>query len=584
MQIHLHQTHINIADFEEVFEYLKRNFESKKRPGIHLLPELFLTGYPLQDLCLSATFINRYQYLLKELKAWAKKHIQDPDTLILLGGLDYKLDNEKLPLEIKNVIFKIYRGEIHPIYTKKLLPNYDIFDEKKYFTEGNGEHIIEFQEEHFGLLICEDMWHSSVHKVDPIEALLQEKTQKGLDLKCVFNLSASPFHLGKDERRINRAIEISNILNCPFAYINRVGAEDEILFDGSSFITDGRDVMYQAPLFEESFKTLEVPPFNADSIEKEKTESNTLESLFTPSLTQQNPVTLKKWSDEDCAKALAALSFGLNEYMEKCYFKKITIALSGGIDSALVLAIAALARREKKERDIEAIYMPSQYSSTLSYDLSTEICQRLSIPLIYFPIKFLHSAINNAYTQNIGTPLQGVADENIQSRLRGALLYGRSNSAGSMVINTSNKSELAVGYSTQYGDSVGAISLLGDLYKSEVFWLADYINRKFGEPIPEGIIARAPSAELRENQEDSHSLPPYERLDAILEGLLAHRLTKADLIKKGQLEEEIDKVFDLYRKSEYKRVQFCPIIKVKAKSFGFGYRIPICKNSKFYHF
>jgi len=256
------------------------------------------------------------------------------------------------------------------------------------------------------------------------------------------------------------------------------------------------------------------------------------------------------------------------------------VALSGGIDSALVLSLYKLAL--KSDQFLEAVYMPSKFSSSLSYELSYQLCQNLGIKLYSLPIKFLHSMIKNSFEDCFKESLKGIADENIQSRIRGALIYARSNQIGSLVPNTSNKSELAVGYSTQYGDSVGAIGPLGDLYKTEVYHLASYINEHFGNLIPEQIIQRPPSAELRENQEDSQSLPPYERLDAILEGILSYRFTQTDLIDRGFDEKEVSQVLKLYFSSEYKRKQFAPILKVKPKSFGFGYRVPLCKDFQVY--
>jgi NAD+ synthase (glutamine-hydrolysing) len=286
------------------------------------------------------------------------------------------------------------------------------------------------------------------------------------------------------------------------------------------------------------------------------------------------------WSDDYCAEVIQALCFGLQEYAQKNKFKKFLVALSGGMDSALVLTLAKFSMTA--DQSIEAIYMPSQYSSSLSYELSAQLCQNLNIPLRSFPIKFLHSMANNAFSQTLSAPLTGISDENIQSRLRGLIIYTRSNQTGAMVINTSNKSELAVGYSTQYGDSVGAISLLGDLFKSEIFQLADYINRTYKMVIPQEIIMRPPSAELREGQKDTDSLPDYPILDGILECILSGRYDVQRIVELGGKKDTVEKVFNLYRNSEYKRYQFCPIIKIKARSFGFGYRVPLCKNAQFF--
>ena len=232
-----------------------------------------------------------------------------------------------------------------------------------------------------------------------------------------------------------------------------------------------------------------------------------------------------------------------------------------------------------EEFECEAVYMPGKFSASISYELSDNLCQNLSVPLRIFSIKFIHSALRNAYWETFKMELPGnLADENIQSRIRGMMIYTHSNMTGSMVLNTSNKSEIAVGYSTQYGDSVGAISPLGDLFKSEVYDLANYINKKFNGAIPQGIIDRPPSAELRESQTDSQTLPSYDRLDAMLECLLSYRFSNQELIEMGYLTEEVEKVYGLIQKSEYKRYQFCPIIKLKAKSFGFGYRVPLSKH------
>jgi NAD+ synthase (glutamine-hydrolysing) len=422
------------------------------------------------------------------------------------------------------------------------------------------------------------MWASSFHQMDPCELMLKEIQEKNIKLLGIINLSASPFDAFKQKKRRERAKNISLLFRCPFIYINRVGGEDEILFDGSSFVVAGVREIIQLKSFESETKSLDLASIQGDYAPKpEFSPENTWEGLFAPLLnTQTSPATLPPLGDEECREVLRALQFGLQEYARKNGFNRFLVALSGGMDSALVLAIVKLCLGPNQE--LEAIYMPSVHSSPLSTQLSEEICQRLKIKLSYFPIKFLHSTIKNAFSQTFKEPFDGLTDENVQSRLRGMLLYTRSNQTNAMVINTSNKSELAVGYSTQYGDSVGAISLLGDLYKTEVYRLSEYINRKFGDLIPRGIIDRGPSAELRANQLDQDSLPPYHRLDPILEGLLSYKMGKTQLLSLGFTEAEVTKVLHLYLKSEYKRVQFCPILKVKAKSFGFGYRIPISKS------
>jgi NAD+ synthase (glutamine-hydrolysing) len=572
--LYLHQTHHTVADFDSIFQTTVKVLQGD---GLHLFPELYLTGYPLNDLVLQRPFMDSYQSHLEDLNQWAKK--QSGSWRALVGGLHYELESSGVPTKIKNVIYEIVPGAgLKNLYTKRLLPNYDIFDEQKYFTRGNENCFYEFNGKLFGIQICEDMWPSSFHELDPSDLMLNEMKEKNLKLEALINLSASPYEAAKKHKRLERAKNISLHFKCPFVYVNRVGGEDEILFDGQSFVMAGSTVALELKAFEADSKSIAIEDIKGNYTETPVfKQENTWEGLFAPRIDlTARPAKMKGWSDVECAEVLKALTFGFQEYATKSGFKKFLIALSGGMDSALVLAIVRLGL--KPGQTVEAIYMPSVYSSPVSTELSEQMCKALDIPLSYFPIKFLHSAVKNAFTQSFKEPFEGLTDENVQSRLRGTLLYTRSNQTGAMVFNTSNKSELAVGYSTQYGDSVGALSLLGDLYKTEVYRLGEYINQHYGKPIPEGIIHRGPSAELRENQLDQDSLPPYERLDPMLEGILSFRLGKKELIELGFHEAEVTKVLNLYLKSEYKRTQFCPILKVKAKSFGFGYRVPMTKH------
>ncbi|MEC7183908.1 MAG: NAD(+) synthase, partial [Bdellovibrionota bacterium] len=379
--------------------------------------------------------------------------------------------------QIKNVIFELKPGQkIKPIYTKRLLPNYDIYDERKYFAPGNELKVWSFQGKNILLLICEDMWPSHFYKVDPIQEASEFCQKENISLDLIINLSASPFHLNKLEKRIMRAQEISKQLNAPMAYCNRVGGEDEVLFDGGSFITNHQEVLCQGKIFENDCLTLafDESENKANTIDQEEDSSisskdkvNTWEWFFDPQLDKTTtPTKLSSLDDEDCKIILEALRFGIQEYSEKCGLNNFIVALSGGIDSALVLTLMKLFLKEGQK--VEALYMPGFYSANLSWELSSELCKNLGIPLHQLPIKFIHSTVRNSFRESFQSELDGLADENIQSRLRGSFLYARSNQTNAMVLNTSNKSELAVGYSTLYGDSVGAISPLGDLYKSEV--------------------------------------------------------------------------------------------------------------------
>lgn len=581
MQIVIHQTDHTIGNFTQIYKYIENLTSSEDfQDNIHIFPETFLSGYPLQDLVLQKTFIRQYHELLQALRdLFAKIKLSDK-TALLIGGLRYEFkDNADIPSNIYNVIYEVTKkSNFNDIYTKCLLPDYDIFDESKYYTPGSAPCIWSHAGCDFGLLICEDMWHSEQYAVNPLQMLMDEAN--GKELNGIINFSASPWNIDKEEKRIKRASEISRVFKTPFYYVNKVGAEDEIIFDGASFVVNETQVIAKAKSFKSDLMKVEIAKKSKiENLGVAPVGANSWESLFGPHIEKINgKMSLKKLSDDKLDAILGALNLGLQDYARKCDMNKFLVALSGGIDSALVLTLVKLFLKPGQE--VEAIYMPSKFSASLSWEISDKLCKNLGIKLHNLPIKFLHSSVQNLFNDNLD-PLEGLADENIQSRLRGSLLFARSNQTGAMVINTSNKSELAVGYSTLYGDSVGAISLLGDLYKSEVFALARHINKNFNDIIPVEVIERPPSAELRADQKDEDSLPPYETLDMILESYLSYRYDLPDLLNLGLNKTEVERVIKLILNSEYKRQQFCPILKLKDKSFGFGRRVPICKKVDF---
>ena len=362
----LHQTHHTLADFDSIFQTA---VEVIKGDALHLFPELYLTGYPLQDLALQKPFIDNYQELLKDLNDWAKK--QKGSWRALIGGLEYDLEENHLPKKIRNVIFELIPGEgMKKLYTKRLLPNYDIFDEQKYFSAGHGNTFYEFNGKLFGLQICEDMWASSFHEVDPCESMLAEVNERELKVDAIINISASPFEAAKKKKRFSRAKNISLQFGCPFIYVNRVGGEDEILFDGGSFIMAGSNVSVELKSFEADQKSVVLEIIEGEySAKPEFHKENTWEGLFSPKIdSKTSPATLRIWSDEECEEVMKALIFGLQEYANKSGFKKFLVALSGGMDSALVLALVKMGLRPGQS--LEAIYMPSIYSSPVSTELS----------------------------------------------------------------------------------------------------------------------------------------------------------------------------------------------------------------------
>lgn len=560
-------------------ETILQTYQQNKKIGLHLFPELFLGGYPLQDLCLQKPFIAEYQAKLDLIRKQAKK---DNLNNLLFGGLEYDLDLNQEIKHIYNSIFHLGPNGLSSIYRKQLLPNYDIYDEKKYFTPGHTNGFIKIDGHQFCLLICEDMWHSSTHEIDPVKNAFKELNEKNIVLDAIVNLSASPFHAGKQDTRLKRGKEIATSLNAPFIYVNQIGLNDEILFDGRSFIIS-KDETLQADSFREEIIEYQISKSQLNTIPKNlHTPSeieNTWETLFRANINKAEKK-LIHLSEQKLIEIIQAQTFALNEYAKKTRMKSFLVALSGGIDSALVITIAHLASKASG-LPLEAVYMPTQFNSNLSYELSKKLCENIGINLKVINLKFILQTIKMTFKDGIGDDLEGIAQENIQSRLRGNLIYARSNQTGAMVINTSNKSELAVGYSTLYGDSVGAISILGDLYKSEVYQLAHFINKHFNNIIPQEIITRAPSAELREDQKDEDSLPPYDRLDLILECILSYQFSFDEIIQLGVKVDELRHVNNLFNRAEFKRFQFCPIIKLKPKSFGFGHRNPILKEVKF---
>jgi len=574
----LAQTHQTMADFSSIRQVIiqKVSLQLKETtsPRIIILPELALCGYPLKDLCLDQDFIDHYNDHLKKLEDFFLGLSPNENILLLAGGLLY--ENQK----IYNVIFSFECGKkSQAIYRKMLLPNYDIFDEKKYFTPGVHPGYLKWNDYHLGLQICEDLWGETKSDAENNPTTLLKKfcDKHSIVLDLIINISASPFTHLKFNQRCELAQKASTTLSgAIFCYVNVVGGEDELLFDGRSFIQNKESLLHLSPIFQESWDKLSLKNIlkNKHIIPK-PTKNDFVEN------THSYFPELRPWTDQECEEVLAALSFGLQEYARKNGMNKFLIALSGGIDSGLVLAITALSLKPGQE--IESIYMPGFFSQDLSFKLCTELVKNLNLKLNYLPIRFIHSVARNTFKDIFSQELTGLSDENIQARLRGLLLYTRSNQTGSLVINTSNKSELAVGYSTLYGDSVGALSLIGDLYKTQVYQLVHFIQKKYGAPFPSEMISRAPSAELRENQKDQDSLPPYEELDSILCHLLSGKFSTKNLKELGFQSETILKVKNLYYQSEYKRRQFPPILKVSEKSFGFGHRMPLCKNKFFYH-
>ncbi len=501
--------------------------------------ELCVTGYPPRDLLLRKDFVAKNLETLNQLAAATSK------TGLLVG---YVGENPKRPgREVTNSVALLQNGKIVATRSKTLLPTYDVFDEDRYFQPGDANLPVEFNGKKIGLTICEDIWND-----DDFWPERRYKHNPPVDLaasgaQIIFNLSASPWHLGKNQTRHEMLHSIAVKTKRPVVFCNQVGGNDELIFDGGSlaFGASG-ELIAQGKLFEEDLVVVDT---NA-----------------TAKLTPQTPV------DEE--QVYKALVIGVRDYLHKCGFKSAVLGLSGGIDSALVacLAVAALGKE-----NVHGISLPSQYSSQGSLDDAAILARNLGIKHDVVTIKPVFEQCKTQLKDVFAGRAEDVAEENLQARIRGTLLMAMSNKFGSLLLTTGNKSELAVGYCTLYGDMNGGLAVISDVPKMMVYRLSNWINRE-REIIPDASITKAPSAELRPNQTDQDSLPPYEILDAILEAYVVHNKSARDIIAAGFEEAVVKRVVRLIDLSEYKRRQAAPGLKVTTKAFGVGRRVPVAQK------
>ena len=581
MRLHLHQTRHVVGDFRATLSYLEGVLRDGGS-GLHLFPELYLTGYPLGDLCLQEGFLRGARAQMDALAGAAASLPPRDDVLLLVGGLGFPGGGAGAP--VQNVVYGVAPGgRPETLHVKMLLPDYDVFDEHRYFRPGDAPGVVAFQGTTVGLSVCEDMWAPPDAPLDPMALLAARARGGGGRPGLVANLSASPWHAGRGRERLERARAVSRALGAPLAWANRVGGEDGLLFDGSSFVVDGDRVLGSLPAWREGVLSVDLPGPGAGAARTRPARPaapppapRAMARILSPRLDRSaRPPRLPEPPADECDAILDALAFGVREYAGKSGFRRLLVAVSGGLDSSLALAVGREALGPGW--GIEALFMPAGPTRPESAGLAAELCRNLGAPLLTLPVGDAHLGLRGAFERRMGGPLEGAADENAQSRLRALALYARSNQTGALVLNTSNKSELAVGYSTIHGDSVGALSPLGDLYKTEVRAVARRLNERRGPSVPEGAIARAPSAELREGQRDEDDLPPYRVLDPMLEGILSQGLGAEGLAALGFDPGDAERVLAMHWASEHKRRQFCPVVKVRPRSLGTGRRVPICK-------
>ena len=541
MKIALAQINPTVGDFsgnlEKIIAASRRAADQGAR--LTVFSELAICGYPPADFLEKPSFLARCRSAVDELA----EATHELPTAVLAGvALPAEAESGKPAV---NAAVLLDCGRLIIEQHKRLLPFYDVFDEQRYFSTAKPQQVVELDGVRLAVSICEDAWNDKtfwprrLYRVDPMEELMRRHPQLHV------NLSSSPFWHGKRTIRRQMLSAIARRDNIPVLLCNQVGGNDSLIFDGSSLALNANgELVAQARSFEEDLVI--VNPFTASSIPEP--------------------------DEDETAAAYQALVLGTRDYVRKCGFKKVLIALSGGIDSALVAAIAADALGAE---NVLAIGMPSPYSSSGSIDDSRQLAANLGIQFELIPI----SALFNEFTQALQPLFAGskldATEENLQARIRGSLMMALSNKFSALVLTTGNKSEMAVGYCTLYGDMVGALAVIGDLVKTRVYALCRWIDRE-REIIPAAILAKPPSAELRPDQKDTDSLPPYEILDPILEAYVERYETPEEISRQyGFPLPLVQQVVHLVERSEYKRQQAAPVLKVTSKSFGMGRRFPI---------
>lgn len=536
MKLALAQINCHIGNFSANTGLIIKHIEQSRAWGTDLVvfPEMAVCGYPPMDLLESPDFVNKCTAAIQEIA----KHCVGITAVVGSPSSNPSPKGKNL----FNSAYLLSDGEIKDVFHKTLLPTYDVFDEYRYFEPNTVFKTIELNGKRVAITICEDLWNEEDDPMYTFSPL--EKTGDG-KIDLVINIAASPFDFNHREKRISILQRNALKFKTPIVYVNHAGAQNDLVFDGGSMVLDAEGtIMFEASYFDEGLFKTAIP-----STEK-----------------QTAVVAISK--EERIRQALVC---GIRDYFRKCGFSDAVLGLSGGVDSALV---AVLATEALGANHVHPVLMPSAFSSEHSIQDALELCQLNGLKSRTIPINNIYETFLNELNPAFeGKPFD-VAEENVQSRTRGTLLMALSNKHRYVLLNTSNKSELAVGYGTLYGDMAGGLSVIGDLYKTEVYQLCDHLNSTH-KRIPQNILTKEPSAELRPGQKDSDSLPDYDLLDRILFHHIEGKLGSSSLIDMGFDANVVSKVLSLVNRSEYKRFQFAPILRVSTKAFGTGRRFPL---------
>ena len=569
MKIALAQQNYHIGNFEENTRKIIEGIRWAKQQGADLVvfSEQCIPGYPARDFLEFNDFINKCYESVDKIKEYA-------DTIGVLIGTPTR-NTGKEGKDLFNAVLLLHEKKIIAEIHKTLLPNYDVFDEYRYFEPAYEWRVMDFKGKKLAVTICEDIWNlgdNPMYRITPMEQLIPMKPD------VMINLSASPYNYAQDIVR-NSIVKAHTLkYKLPMLYCNAVGSQTEIVFDGGSLVYDINGCkVKEMKYFEEDYQVFDLTELSQKKPSLHETANE--KYYYSAKDVGEGVNTLEYLSDEkNIDEIYHALILGIRDYFNKMGFGKAILGSSGGIDSALTQALAVDALGKE---NVRAILMPSQYSSSHSLTDAKQLSENLGNPYDIISIENIYESFLKELKPLFNELPFGVAEENIQSRTRGNLLMAIANKFGYILLNTSNKSELATGYGTLYGDMAGGLSVLGDLYKTQVYALARYINKQ-NDVIPKNIFTKAPSAELRPGQKDTDTLPHYDILDRILYEYIELRKSPKEIIAKARLSDGqgfdaalVTRVLKLVNTNEYKRNQFCPIIRVSCKAFGVGRRMPI---------